>query len=231
MADLSKSLLQGIKYRLEHLWVVVGIESASIFLLWLFTVSSLIGISFGFVDWFIPKTPLNLMLGFLLVLINVPFGKEYGKLAFIIFFLFGMILEIAGVIRGDIFGTYYYGSNLGFKVFGVPLMIGIYWAVLTTVTSQMARSIFNNTILIALFGASLMVGLDFLMEQMAHTFDFWHFKGNIAPFRNYVAWFLAAFVLHIFALKFIPKGGSRFSRHLYFNQVIFFLSTYLILNL
>ena len=231
MSKVIKSISHHVLQRLGLVNYPLSIEIISIFLLWLFTISSLIGIGLGFTDWFIAKTPINLMLGFLLVLINIPFTKKYSKLIFVVFFLFGMGLEIAGVIRGDIFGVYHYGENLGFKVFGVPLMIGIYWAVLTTVTSQIGRSLFKNTIVIALFGASLMVGLDFLMEQMAHTFDYWHFKNDIAPLQNYVTWFGAAFLLNILAIYLIPKGGKRFALHLYFNQIVFFAITFAILKL
>lgn len=231
MSEVIKSFSQVIQLRLQAYQINYNIEFISIFLLWLFTISSLIGIGLGHVDWFITKTPLNLMLGFLLVLINIPFGSKYGKLVFVMSFVFGMILEIIGVVRGDIFGDYYYGENLGFKVMGVPLMIGIYWAVLTTITSQMAKVLFDKIIYTALFGALLMVGLDFFIEQMAHVFDFWHFSGNIAPLQNYVAWFVAAFILHLFAYKYIPKGGGRFASHLFMNQVSFFVITYLIFQL
>ena len=110
-------------------------------------------------------------------------------------------------------------------------MIGIYWAVLTTVTSQMARVFFNNIIIVAITGACLMVGLDLLIEQMAHVFDFWHFTGDIAPLQNYLAWFIAAFFLQLLAFKYIPKGGSRFATHLYLNQIAFFALTYLMVYL
>ena len=32
----------------------------------------------------------------------------------------------------------------GFKVWGVPIMIGVYWAVLVIVTSQIAKSFFQE---------------------------------------------------------------------------------------
>jgi len=42
----------------------INISVASILVIWLFVISALIGISLGFEDWFIPKTPLNLLIGF-----------------------------------------------------------------------------------------------------------------------------------------------------------------------
>jgi len=209
---------------------LINTETLSISLMWLFTVSALIGISMGYLDWFIPKTPVNLLLCFLLLLINVPFGTARGSAAFVLSFLVGMGIEIAGVATGDIFGEYVYGANLGFKAWGVPLMIGIYWAVLVVVTSQMARQVFSGTIAASLTGAALMVGLDFFMEQMASQFDFWHFEHHIAPFQNYVAWFVTAFVLQVVTRICTPKSDGRFSLHLFMNQLVFFTVCYMLLR-
>ena len=210
---------------------LLSVERLSIMLMWLFTLSALIGMALGQVEWFIPKTPFNLLLCFLLLLINVPFGTRRGSLAFLISFIVGMGIEIAGVATGDIFGTYVYGSNLGFKAWGVPLMIGIYWAVLVVVTSQMARQVFDNIVVASITGASLMVGLDFLMEQMASQFDFWHFEHAIAPLQNYIAWFGVALVLQVISFIATPKSDGIFSTQLYLNQVVFFAFSYVLLRL
>ena len=229
MGQVFKTLSQGIYFSRNHFNSSIKVEYLSIFVLWLFTISSLIGISFGYTEWFISKTPINLMLGFLLVLINLPFDKKYSKAAFLMFFLFGMTLEVVGVWRGDVFGIYHYGENLGTKLLGVPLIIGIYWAVLTVVTSQISRMFFNKWYVIAIIGASMMVGLDFFMEQMAHPFDYWHFPEGVAPFQNYIVWFLASFVLQLFAIRYFNNGGGRFSSHLFLSQLVFFQITYIIL--
>jgi putative membrane protein len=86
-------------------------------------------------------------------------------------------------------------------------------------------------ITVAITGASLMVGLDFLMEQLASRFDFWHFAGGIADLQNYVAWFFVALFLQFLCYKMVPKHNSSFSMHLYLNQVAFFLVSYIILVL
>ena len=69
------------------------------------------------------------------------------------------------------------------------------------------------------------------MEQMAHTFDFWHFAGDSAPLQNYVTWFIASFALQIGAAKTFHKGGARYAGHLYLNQVVFFIVAYLLIQL
>ena len=74
-----------------------------------------------------------------------------------------------------------------------------------------------------------MVGLDFIMEQLASRFDFWHFEGGVAGVQNYIAWFITAFVLHLIASHWLTKTKGIFSKHLYLNQVVFFVVSYLLL--
>ena len=59
-------------------------------------------------------------------------------------FLTGMITEILGVQWGWIFGNYQYGDALGYKVLGVPLLIGVNWALLTIITGAIAQQFYQN---------------------------------------------------------------------------------------
>ena len=55
-----------------------------------------------------------------------------------------MIAETIGVNFGILFGDYEYGENLGFKIFGVPFLIGINWIVLTFITGSLSSLIFKK---------------------------------------------------------------------------------------
>ena len=230
MSEVIKLINQKIIHSSTFRSFGVSYLALSIGTMWLFTISALIGMGLGFTDWFIPKTPLNLLIGLTLLFINIPLISGKSKFLFFFAFLVGMVVEIVGVASGEIFGIYDYGSNLGMKIMGVPLMIGIYWAVLVIVTSQIARSAFKNIITVSIAGSLLMVGLDFLMEQMASQFDFWHFENGIAGIKNYIAWFLVAFVLQVLSYRLVPKHDITFSLHLYLNQIAFFLVAYLLLG-
>ena len=45
-------------------------------------------------------------------------------------FCIGFSAEVIGVKTGVLFGDYSYGSNLGYKFAGVPIVIGLLWGVL-----------------------------------------------------------------------------------------------------
>jgi putative membrane protein len=195
----------------------------SIFLIWLFSVSGMIGIQTdGYTDWFLSATPLNLFLSFTILVVNTKEFKPAYVIAFFIPFALGFITEALGVNYGLIFGTYEYGKNLGYKVWGVPIMICFNWALLTAITADIA-SYFTRSIWVKSFiGAALMTGLDVIIEVSAPRFDFWEFEGGIVPLQNYVGWLAIAFLAHLGYQYFKVKTNRKVSLHLFFSMLIFF---------
>jgi len=204
-------------------------QNISIFLIWLFSISAIVGIYLGYVNWFIPKTPLNLILGAVLLFYNLPLNTLRKVMVWLVAFAVGMLVEIIGVQTGDIFGNYYYGDNLGLKLQGVPYLIGVNWAVLTFITASISHRLSKKFWVAAILGAGLMVGLDFLLEPLAGVFDFWYFENNEVPPQNFIAWFVIAFLLQVFIKKILSIQDIDFSFHLFLSQVIFFGACYLIL--
>lgn len=195
-------------------------------LLYLFHISAIIGIALGHLDWFAVKTPLNLSLLFLLCCWIYPIEDRRTVIVSVFFFLAGMFVEIMGVQYGLFFGDYAYGDNLGFKILGVPFLIGINWCVLVLITGCISNHIFNNKYLRVISGASLMLILDFFMESSAPVLDFWEFEHSIAPLSNYLAWFVIALILHGVFQGFNSRGHFGFSLHAFLNQLIFFAFLY-----
>lgn len=203
-------------------------NSIAIFLVWLFHVSAVIGIFLsGTTEWFISKTPLNLLLCFALLAWVFPLNTTKKISLFAIFFLTGMIAEIIGVQTGILFGDYIYGENLGVKFLGVPFMIGVNWALLTFISGSMAGKWFSSLPVRVLTGVSLMLALDFFMEGVAPEFDFWEFSGGEAPFYNYICWGGLALLMQAAYHYYDISGNYRFSAHLYLAQLLFFLTFFI----
>ncbi len=128
---------------------------------------------------------------------------------FILIYLTGFFVEVAGVNSGLIFGEYTYGESLGIKVFNTPLIIGLNWLLLVYITS----SVLENTKLLiplkVLLGASIMLFYDMIIEQIAPKLDMWNWQNNRIPANNYVAWFFIAAVFHsairVFKIKTTNK--------------------------
>lgn len=195
----------------------------SIFLIWLFSISGIIGIQNpNYTDWFLSATPLNLLISFSILLVNIKSFKPVYSLALFIPFALGFITEALGVNFGLIFGSYAYGENLGFKVYGVPVMICFNWALLTAITADLSKYFTSNSILSALIGAALMTGLDVIIEVSAPRFDFWEFEGGIVPLQNYIGWLVIAFFAHLGYQYFRVESNPKISWHLFVSILIFF---------
>lgn len=181
----------------------------------------------GFVynpSYFKTLTPVNLLLSTVLVVAtskntNIRF---YGILFLVA--VLGFFIEVIGVKTELIFGSYQYGNSFGYKLFSVPLLIGVNWSILLYGTAQLSK--FKNPIINALFGAFLMVGLDFFIEQNAARYDFWYWKSNQIPLQNYVAWFAFSFLLNLFAQKTLAQKPNLTVKFFYFIQLAFFASLY-----
>lgn len=199
----------------------LNLENLSISLLWLFHISGVIGILYGNSDWFISATPINLTLNFILLIINCK-GHKFFFLIIILSFFTGMIVEVLGVKFGWIFGDYKYGSKMGIKIFEVPVLIGINWALLTVITGAISQQFYSNFFLRIIIGVSLMLLLDLLMEPLAPVLDFWSFDGNVAPLKNYIGWSSIAFFLQFFYHYFRVFIKGWFPFHLYLLLLIFF---------
>ena len=195
----------------------------SIFIIWLFHLCGLLGILYGNRELFIAFTPINLFVSFALLFINQVELERKNLLAGLAIFLIGMISEILGVQYGLIFGDYVYLNNLGFKILGVPIMIGVNWIMLTYISGSFTNYIFRKNKKIAVvFGAILMVILDLLMEPIAPELGFWAFDSTQAPLQNYIGWFIIGlFVQGIFHYS-TNKKDTTFSFHLLLVQFVFF---------
>lgn len=174
--------------------------------------------------YFKSLSPVNLVLsaGLIILMSNQTKWQFYGSL--ILVAVIGFFVEVLGVKTEFIFGSYFYGKSLGYKLFSVPLLIGINWSILLYCTAQLSK--FKNSIVNALFGAFLMVMLDFFIEQNAAKFDFWYWKNSIIPFQNYVAWFLISFLLNLLVQKHLAQKPNVTAKAFYFVQLIFFAALY-----
>lgn len=170
-------------------------------ILLIFYIVGTVGILIGNKANFLPLSPLNLLLSFVILLFS--YKKKSFKL-FLSIALVGFVgfsAELIGVHTGYLFGDYFYGKNLGYKVFEVPLIIAVNWAMLSIVSISLFQKLPIPKIAIALLSASLMTALDFLIEPVAMKSDFWMWSNGSIPTFNYVCWFLIAFPLHYFLLK------------------------------
>lgn len=197
-------------------------DCIAIYTTWIFHISAAIGITLGYQQWFITKTPFTLLLiaGFLFWTFSIT--KSKTVLLFMGFAAVGYFAEFLGVNYGLIFGNYIYGNNLGLKISGVPFLISINWAVLIFITATIASQIKFHWLLQVVIGALLMVMLDVVLELSAPEFDYWQFEGGVPTIQNYIGWFAISLGLIAIFNRYRVKGNLVVSIHFYIIQLLYF---------
>ena len=169
----------------------------SIFIVWLVNISGFFGILSDEKDFFLSSPPYVLTMTLFLLLVNNTIDKKFLTRLFFIFLL-GLSVEIIGVNFSFFFGEYKYGENLGVKIFDVPIVIGFNWVLLIILTGNFANRIFPKSIIgKVLFGSTMMILLDLLIEISAPKLDYWEFTINPVPFSNYFWWFVFSILFHL----------------------------------
>ncbi len=196
--------------------------NVSIALVWLFHTSAVMGCAMGYCDWFTTKTPLNLLLISLLVILD---HSPQKPLILLIPFVMGMTAEWIGVHTGWLFGDYAYGNNLGWKCWEVPLLIGMNWLIMIYAGNALTSLTRWSRTLRAMCTALAVTGLDVLMEQVAPQLDFWRFNDGIVPLTNYGGWMIVSFIA-----AWLYSGNENDTRptslgvHIYFAILFYFIS-------
>ena len=178
--------------------------------------------------YFIKLVPFHLLLMFAVIVF--AYNADIKRLLLFVcgVFVCGFLVEVLGVHTGKIFGSYYYGNTLGYKIAAVPILMGINWVILIFSVGQMMKALkIRNSILASLLGALLLVIFDFFLEPVAMKFDYWQWDWHEIPFQNFIAWFIVSIIL----LKFYYALGLRQQRYIgvamFLSQLIFFVVLYM----
>lgn len=228
----------------KHIYLSIRIEKhhVAVALAILFHLSGAIGIISGnHREWFLSHTQLNLSLMALLLIWCQPAKDNRFFLFATILFLVGMGAETIGANTGRLFGKYAYGEILGYKLNGVPWVIGANWfAVVFSICESLSmledflaeryeqlgkhidkRLLTVSFLLDAAFSAA---AFDFLLEPIAIKLGYWHWEKGTPPVFNYVCWAVLSFVLAFVYKQFRFELRNRFALHLMIIQSLFFIS-------
>ena len=178
--------------------------------------------------YFIKLVPFHLLLMFAIIVFSYNANVKRLLLFVSGVFLCGYLVEVLGVHTGKIFGSYYYGDTLGYKIAAVPLLMGVNWVILIFSTGQMIKSFkIRNGILASLLGGLCLIFFDFFLEPTAMKFDYWHWDWHIIPVQNYVAWFIVSVILLKFYYALGLKQQKYIGTTMYVSQLIFFVVLYM----
>jgi uncharacterized membrane protein len=179
-------------------------------------------------EYFIFLTPIQLVFtAFLIFAFHQNWDFKFIGIMLLIGIL-GYLSELLGVKTGLIFGEYHYGETLGFKLFDIPVLIGLNWIILIYCTGNIVIKLDTNSYVKAALGAFLMIAIDYYIEPVAISFDFWTWDttNGIIPIQNYIAWYILSFLFLLLFLKIGLKKVNPMALIGYIIQLLFFMSFY-----
>lgn len=195
----------------------------------IFHIVGVAGILSPWRETFVLLSPLNLMLTAGLIYSQEQSSKKTVLRFFIVCLVIGFLAEFLGVQTGFPFGSYSYGSSLGPKLGGVPLVIGVNWFIVAIGAKELAIKLFRVRGF-QIFGAALlMVALDFLIEPVAIQIDFWTWEGGNIPLSNYLGWVAVGFLLQFIWDYWMPKPMNPLAIPVLIVQSLFFITLLLFL--
>jgi bisanhydrobacterioruberin hydratase len=200
----------------------------SLFLLTAVYLVGIITVLLGYAESLMSLTPYNLLFASAILLYNAEGLNRKYLSWFTVIAVSGYLIELLGIKTGMIFGEYSYGSGLGMKLFDVPLIIGLNWAILVFATAALVQHFKIYFVIKAALAATLMLAYDVLLEPVAIHFDFWSWEGGSIPLQNYAAWWIIAFFMLLGAFYFVQNLKNRLAVYIIGIQVLFFII--LILN-
>jgi len=193
-----------------------------------FIVFYLVGITGMLVPYtfplFLKLIPLALLLSFIaLALFHEGEVTRKIIIGFLAIFLLSFLIEAIGVNTGLVFGYYSYGGSLGLKLFQTPIIIGVNWLFLIYTTASLVDNYKIPSLAKIILASTGMVLYDIVLEQVAPKLNMWHWKNDIVPIQNYVAWFVLAFAFHSLLKVFKIKTNNKLSMLILVCQFLFFL--------
>ncbi len=196
-----------------------------------FHVIGLFGLLFYDGDFFVNATSLNLLL-VLGLLLWTQTNKNIAFFAyFLTCFIVGMGVEIVGVQTSALFGHYNYGEVLGYKILGVPLMLGVNWFIVTYCSGMAMHKLCNKLqlkgiagmVIFVLATALTAVFYDWLMEPVAIKLGYWQWGGDgSVPLYNYITWFVVSLLLSVVFHYAHFNKQNKFGVNLLILHLLFF---------
>ena len=187
-----------------------------------YTVGTIGILSPNYTDYFLSLSFFNLLLSFIVILIATNKLTINFLLFILLCFVVGIVVELIGTKTGLLFGDYSYGKNLGIKISGVPIVIGINWAILIISSASITNRLHVSVLLKIILSAFLMTFLDVLMEPVAIESDFWNWTNNSIPFYNYLCWFFISLLLNYLYFTFNLVKSNKVYDALFIIMLVFF---------
>jgi bisanhydrobacterioruberin hydratase len=172
--------------------------------------------------WFVELSALNLAISFLALIASRKTKATTFFMFLSIAFVIGITVELIGVHTSYLFGSYYYGEGLGWKWYGVPLVIGLNWGILTVTSSAVIHRLHLNKHVEVILASILMVIFDYILEPVAIKLDYWHWTEGDIPIYNFICWLGVSYLLQLIYQRMRLAEANKVAESLFLMMFIFF---------
>ena len=171
---------------------------------------------------FVQLSALNLAISFA----GLIASRKTDRTTFLVFlsiaFVIGITVELIGVHTSYLFGSYYYGNSLGWKWYGVPVIIGLNWGILTVTSAAVIHRLQFNKHIEAILSAILMVVFDYILEPVAIKLDYWQWTEGEIPVFNFICWMGVSYLLQWIYQRMRLAEVNKVAESLFLMMFIFF---------
>lgn len=166
-------------------------------------------------------TPLHLTL--MLGLLAISFPEEWRRWVpwALLAGVASFAAEWVGVHTGLLFGDYAYGTTMGPRWDGIPLLIAANWVIVVSGAVSLAQGFAKNRVAIVVLAALFSAAMDWLLEPLAVRFGWWAWEGGVIPVFNYLCWIGLSLLLSALWVFKKVRAGS-FAVILFLVQAMFF---------
>ena len=172
-----------------------------------------VGILLGYGYLILPFTALNLLInGILAASLDWNVRNKFWLIAA----GGGWITEVIGVQTGLLYGDYQYGTGLGPKLAGVPILLGVLWFITLTGFGHWSGILLNRlqmhlpmrNLIRAALAATLMTALDAFIEPVAIQAGWWAWANIHVPWTNYASWWGVSFAFYLLPRSSYTSRGT-----------------------
>jgi uncharacterized membrane protein len=147
---------------------------------------------------------------------QLAYAKRYFWSYLVFTLLVGFAVEKTSLVTGWPFGDLTY-KNLGAQVFGVPLLVLVFWLASMHPLLIMARKIAPNWVLVS--GALVITAYALFFDQLlvANKYKTWEFSSAHIPFQthipldNIIGWLFVGVIFFGLAHLLLPKERRKIS--------------------
>jgi putative membrane protein len=117
----------------------------------------------------------------------------------------GFLVELVGVHTGFPFGRYRYGSSLGPRAWGVPLVIALAWPMMAWPAALVSRRLVTSIAARVLVGAWALATWDLFLDPQMVSAGHWRWRDRsphlpgvpAVPLTNYAGWLGVALLMSL----------------------------------